>query len=67
MPWHRPGTSPVIRRSPTSPHFLCCQRTLSFPTDVHTRYDKTVGLVETMLKLHKDLPKAKMPQVRASG
>jgi len=25
------------------------------------RHERTVGLVETMLKLHKDLPKAKTP------
>ena len=32
-----------------------------------TRPERNDRMVETMLKLHKDLPKAKMPQVRASG
>jgi hypothetical protein len=31
-----------------------------------TRHDKTVGLVETMLRLHKDLPKAKTPHEQES-
>ena len=30
------------------------------------RHDKMVGLVETMLKLHKDLPKAKTPNEQES-
>jgi len=30
-------------------------------------YDKSVMLVELMLKLHKDLPKAKTPHLRADG
>jgi hypothetical protein len=30
------------------------------------RHDKMVGLVETMLKLHKDLPKAKTPHEQES-
>jgi hypothetical protein len=36
------------------------------PSDdgVKARHDKMVGLVDTMLKLHKDLPKAKTPQIR---
>jgi len=32
-----------------------------FDDGVKARHDKVVGLVETMLKLHKDLPKAKTP------
>ena len=32
-----------------------------FPSDVSARHDEMVGLVETTLKLHKDLPKAKTP------
>jgi len=35
-----------------------------FPSDVLARRDKMVGQVETMLKLHKDLPKAKTPRER---
>jgi hypothetical protein len=31
------------------------------------QHDRMVGLVETMLKLHKDLPKAKTPHVWANG
>ena len=31
------------------------------PDDVKARHDKMVGPVETMLKLHKDMPKAKTP------
>jgi hypothetical protein len=34
---------------------------LLFGDEVKARHDKMVGLVETMLKLHKDLPKAKTP------
>ncbi len=30
------------------------------------RHDRTVGLVETMLKLHKDSPKAKTPHEQES-
>jgi hypothetical protein len=30
-------------------------------TDVKVQHNKVVGLVETMLKLHKDSPKAKTP------
>jgi hypothetical protein len=30
------------------------------------RHDKMVGLVETMLKLHKDLPKVKIPHEQES-
>jgi hypothetical protein len=30
-------------------------------SDVKARHDKMVGLVETMLKLHNDLPKANTP------
>ena len=36
-------------------------------TEVKARRDKMVGLVETMLKLHKDLPKAKTPHVWADS
>jgi len=39
---------------------------IPFRTDVGPRYDKMVGLVETMLKLHKDLPKAKTPHEQES-
>ena len=37
-----------------------------FLTDVKARHDKIVELVETMLKLHKDLPKAKTPHEQES-
>ena len=40
---------------------------LERPTAVSARYEDMVGLVETMLKLHKDLPKAKPPHVWADG
>jgi desulfoferrodoxin (superoxide reductase-like protein) len=33
---------------------------------VKARHDKMVGLVEMMLKLHKDLPKAKTPHEQES-
>jgi hypothetical protein len=36
-------------------------------SDVKARHDKMAGLVERMLKLHKDLPKAKPPHVPADG
>ena len=32
-----------------------------FPSDVKARYDKMVGLVEMMLRLLKELPKARTP------
>jgi len=35
-------------------------------SDVRARHDKIVGLVETMLKLHKDLPKAMTPHEQES-
>jgi hypothetical protein len=35
-------------------------------SNLKARHDKTVGLVETMLKLHKDLPKAKTPHEQKS-
>ncbi|MCX6842438.1 MAG: hypothetical protein NTX53_09185 [candidate division WOR-3 bacterium] len=34
--------------------------------DVKARHDKMVGLVDAMLKLHKDLPKAKTPHEQES-
>ncbi len=37
-----------------------------FPADANARHDKMVGLVETMLELHKDLPKAKTPHEQES-
>ena len=37
-----------------------------FLSDVKARRDKMVGLVETTLKLHKDLPKAKTPHEQES-
>jgi hypothetical protein len=38
----------------------------SIGTLLSERHDKRVGLVETMLKLHKDLPKAKTPREQES-
>jgi hypothetical protein len=35
-----------------------------FLSDVEARHDKMVGLVEKMVKLHRDLPKAKTPHGR---
>lgn len=37
-----------------------------FLSYVNTRHDKMVGLVETMLKLHKDSPKTKTPHEQES-
>jgi len=37
-----------------------------FPEDVKARRDKMVGLGETRLKLHEDLPKAKTPHEQES-
>jgi len=37
-----------------------------FLSDVKAQHDKVVGLVETMLKLHKDLSKAKTPHEQKS-
>ena len=37
-----------------------------FLSDVKARHDKIVELVETMMKLHKDLPKAKTPHKQES-
>jgi hypothetical protein len=42
-------------------------RTIDFSnTADKARHDKMVGLVETMLKLHRDLPKAKTPHEQES-
>jgi hypothetical protein len=37
-----------------------------FPSDVKARHDKMVELVERMLDLHKQLPKAKTPHEQES-
>ena len=37
-----------------------------FQTEVKARHDGTAELVETMLKLHKDLPRAKTPREQES-
>lgn len=37
-----------------------------FPSDFETRHDKMVESVETTLKLHRDLPKAKTPHEQES-
>ncbi len=37
-----------------------------FLSDAKARHSEMVGLVETMLKLHKDLPKAKTPHEQES-
>jgi hypothetical protein len=36
-------------------------------TDIKARYDKMVSVVERMLGLRKQLPKAKTPRVSANG
>jgi hypothetical protein len=55
---NRPGKVNQIRRRGPLP---------VFPSNVKARHERMVGLFETMLKLHKDLPKSKTPHVRANG